>query len=464
LDENILWIGTDDGNIQVTKDGGENWINVTTNLVGIPANTWVYHIEASVHGKGTAYAVFEGHTTGDMKPYSLKTIDYGQTWTNIITDGVHGFVRNIQEDYESENLLFLGTEFGLYVTIDGGKNWSKFENNMPATAVHFMELQKQTNDLVMGTHGRGVIIIDDISPLRELGQEVLAKDVYFFKTKPFIMTEDSGFSGSFGAETQFVGQSKSSAARIVYYLKKRHTFGKMKMEVFDMDGNKITDLNPEKSKGINVVTWGFNKKVPKMAQGKTLSFAGFTSPRIPAGSYKVILTKGKKTYEHVIEVNYDKNSITTLAERKEQEALTETLFNMVEDLAYMVYEINITMDKAKEVIKNDFKGKKKAQQTYNALNYLLKELVVTTGDSYVASAAPELREKMGDLYSNIASTYDRVSGANRDNFELISEEFDTAKSKYKEIQNKEVKKFNSYLVKSGKELTKLKSKKDFLEK
>ena len=464
LDENILWIGTDDGNIQVTKDGGENWINVTTNLVGIPANTWVYHIEASVHGKGTAYAVFEGHTTGDMKAYSLKTIDYGQTWTNIITDDVHGFVRNIQEDYESENLLFLGTEFGLYVTIDGGKNWSKFENNMPATAVHFMELQKQTNDLVMGTHGRGVIIIDDISPLRELGQEVLAQDVYFFKTKPFIMIEDSGFSGSFGTETQFVGQSKSSAARIVYYLKKRHTFGKMKMEVFDMEGNKITDLNPEKSKGINVVTWGFNKKAPKMAQGKTLSFGGFTSPRIPAGSYKVILTKGKKTYEHIIEVNYDKNSITTLAERKEQEALTETLFNMVEDLAYMVYEINITMDKAKEVIKNDSKGKKKAQQTYNVLNNLLKELVVTTGDGYVASAAPELREKMGDLYSNIASTYDRVSGANRDNFELISEEFDTAKSKYKEIKNKEVKKFNSYLVKSGKELTKLKSKKDFLEK
>jgi len=464
LDENILWIGTDDGNIQVTKDGGENWINVTTNLVGIPANTWVYHIEASVHGKGTAYAVFEGHTTGDMKAYSLKTIDYGQTWTNIITDDVHGFVRNIQEDYESENLLFLGTEFGLYVTIDGGKNWSKFENNMPATAVHFMELQKQTNDLVMGTHGRGVIIIDDISPLRELGQEVLAQDVYFFKTKPFIMIEDSGFSGSFGTETQFVGQSKSSAARIVYYLKKRHTFGKMKMEVFDMEGNKITDLNPEKSKGINVVTWGFNKKAPKMAQGKTLSFGGFTSPRIPAGSYKVILTKGKKTYEHFIEVNYDKNSITTLVERKEQEALTETLFNMVEDLAYMVYEINITMDKAKEVIKNDSKGKKKAQQTYNVLNNLLKELVVTTGDGYVASAAPELREKMGDLYSNIASTYDRVSGANRDNFELISEEFDTAKSKYKEIKNKEVKKFNSYLVKSGKELTKLKSKKDFLEK
>ena len=464
LDQNILWVGTDDGNVQVTKDGGKNWINVTENLVGIPANTWVYHIEASVHGKGTAYAVFEGHTSGDMKPYSLKTTDYGQTWTNIISEDVHGFVRNIQEDYETENLLFLGTEFGLYVTIDGGNIWSKFENNMPATAVHFIDLQKQTNDLVMGTHGRGVIIIDDISPLRELTQEVLAEDVHFFKNKPFVMVEDSGFSGSFGTETQFVGQSKSRSARIVYYLKKRHTFGKMSMDVQDMEGNKITSLSPEKSKGINVISWDFNKNVPKMAQGKTLSFGGFSSPRVPAGNYKIVLTKGKKTYEHIIEVEYDKNSITTLTERKEQEALTETLFNMVEDLAYMVYEVNSKMDEAQEVIKNDPKGKKKAQQAYDALNTLLKELVITTGDNYVASAEPELREKMGDLYSNIANTYDKVSGSNMDNFELISEEFEIAKSKYQVIQNKEVKKFNSYLEKSGKELSKVKSKQEFLEK
>ena len=244
LDENILWVGTDDGNVQVTKDGGKTWNNVTENLVGIPSNTWVYHIEASVHGKGTAYAVFEGHTHGDMKPYTLKTTDFGKTWKNIISDDVIGFVRNIQEDYVNEDLLFLGTEFGLYVTINGGKTWSKFENNMPATAIHFIDLQKKTNDIVMGTHGRGVIILDNISPLRELNQEVLAKDVHFFKTEPFTMNESSGFSGNFGIETQFVGSNKNTSARIIYYLKKRHTFGKMKMEVQDMDGNKIISLSP----------------------------------------------------------------------------------------------------------------------------------------------------------------------------------------------------------------------------
>jgi len=432
-------------------------------LVGIPTNTWVGHIEASVHGKGIAYAVFEGHTSGDMKPYTLKTTDFGKTWTNIITEDVHGFVRNIQEDYEAENLLFLGTEFGLYVTINGGKNWSKFENNMPATAVHYIDLQKETNDIVMGTHGRGVIIIDDISPLRELSQEVLAKEVHFFETKPFTMTEDSGFSGSFGSETQFVGSSKRRASRIVYYLKKRHTFGKMKMEVQDMNGHKITDLSPTKSKGINVVYWNFNKNIPKMAKGKTLSFGGFASPRVAAGKYKIVMTKGKKTYEHIIEVKYDENSVTTLAERKEQEKLTETLFNMVEDLAYMVYEINENMDKAQEVINNHPKGKKKAQQAYDALDTLLKTLVITTGDNYVASADPELREKMGDLYSGVAGNYGKVTGARLDNFVVVTEEFDTAKERYLAIKEKELNKLYSFLEKNEISLPEIKNIEDFLK-
>ena len=201
-----------------------------------------------------------------------------------------------------------------------------------------------------------------------------------------------------------------------------------------------------------------------MAQGKTLSFGGFTSPRVAAGTYKILLTKGKNIYEHLIEVEYDKNSMTSLEERKEQEALTETLFNMVEDLAYMVYEINTTLDKAKEIIDEQPKSNKKVAQVYTALNELLKELVITTGDNYVAASKPELREKMGDLYSNIAGTYDKVSGATKDNFELIFEEFENAKIKYQSIQDKEVKRFYTFLEKNQLDLPELISKKDFLKK
>ena len=466
LDQNIIWVGTDDGNVQLTTDGGESWTNLSKNLVGIPKNTWVYHIEASVHGKGTAYAVFEGHTTGDMKPYALKTTDYGKTWKSIISDDINpkAFVRNIQEDYINENLLFLGTELGLYVTIDGGKNWSEFTNNMPPTAVHFIDLQKRTNDLVMGTHGRGVIIIDNISPLRELSPEILGKEVHFFKSEPFSMTEDSGFSGSFGAETQFVGENKNTSAQIAYYLQKRHTFGKMEMEVQDMQGNKVATLSPGKSKGINIVSWNFMMASPKMAQAKTLAFSGFTAPRVAAGTYRVVLKKGNDTYSQEIEIKYDNKSITTLAERKEQEALTHTLFNMVEDLAYMVYEITEIQALANSVMENNPKAKKEAEQYFTALENLRKDLVITTGDNYVASAEPELREKMGDLYSNVASNYNKVSGASQANFELISEEFSKAKKRFEAIKEKEGKKFNSVLGKHNIPKPEIQTKEEFLKK
>ncbi|MCH2489010.1 MAG: hypothetical protein MK211_02560 [Flavobacteriales bacterium] len=466
LNENVIWVGTDDGNVQVTTNGGSTWNNVTPNLVGIPANTWVYHIEASVHNEGTAYAVFDGHTTGDMKPYALKTTDFGKTWKSIISPDIddRAFVRNIQEDHVNEDLLFLGTEFGLYVTIDGGKNWSHFTNNMPKVAVHFIDLQKQTNDLVMGTHGRGVIIIDDISPLRELDQEILAKDVHFFDTEPFEMTEESGFSSSFGTETQFVGANRNTNARIVYYLKKRHTFGKMTMEVQDMDGNKVATLAPGKSKGINVVYWNFNTFAPIMAEGKSLSTAGFTAPRVPAGTYKIVLTKGKETYEHEITLTYDENSLSTLAEREEQQLYTKKLYDMVEEFAYMVYKIETHKAAAQQVIDKHPKGKKTAAKFYDALESLRKDVVVTTGDNYVATAEPELREEMGDLYANVATNYDAVSAAHKLNYELIASEFDEAKARFDAIMEKEGKKFMSFIEKNEVEVPNVQSKEAYLEK
>ena len=186
----------------------------------------------------------------------------------------------------------------------------------------------------------------------------------------------------------------------------------------------------ENLKGINIVNWGFNTSNPKMAAAKTLSFGGFTSPRVPQGQYKVVLKKGKQTYEHIIETRYDTKSLTTLDERKEQEALTQTMFAMVEDLAFLVYEIGQIQAKAKEVIDMGGKPAKQAQKTWDALEALRTDLVVTTGDNYVASAEPELRERMGELYSNIATNYDRIDGSLKSNFELISEEFTTEKTRF----------------------------------
>ena len=426
LNENIIWAGTDDGNIQVTKNGGKSWKNVIGNVSGVPKNTWVYHIEASVHDENTAYVVFDGHTSGDMKAYAYKTNDLGKTWTNIIpNDDVIGFTRNIQEDYENPNLLFLGTELGLFITINGGDRWSKFTKNVPPVAVHYIELQSQTNDLVMGTHGRGVIIIDDISPLREINEDNLSNKLYFFERDQFEIQEFGGFSDSFGRETQFFGANPSLSCEIQYLLPKRHTFGKMTMEIQDMDGNKITTLNPGKSKGINTVNWSYNMRTPKIAKAKTLSFGGFTSPTVPAGDYKVVVKKGRDTFEKVINVAYKNNAGLSDDDRKFQFETVMKLFNMTEELAYMVFVID-------ELISNENTD----DQISSKLNELKKSLVITTGDNYVGAAKKQLREKMADLYSKVASSYDKPSANELDNLALIEEEMKSANKRYSKIIKK----------------------------
>lgn len=426
LDEHIIWVGTDDGNVQLTTDGGKNWTNTIENIEGLPKNTWVYHIEASVHNKATAYAVFEGHTTGDMHPYVYKTSDFGKTWKSITTNEIDGFARNIQEDYVNPNLLFLGTEFGLYITLDGGLSWTKFTNNMPAVAVHYIELQKRTNDLVLATHGRGIIIVDDISPLREITPESLEETLHFFSSKPTVMKDQGGFGSNFGTETQFVGQNPSTAAQIKYLLPKRHTFGKMTLEIQDMDGNVLTTLGPGKSKGINIVDWYYTIKQPKVAKGKTFSFGGFTSPRVKAGKYKAVITKGKETFEHEFELVYDQHSGLSAEDRELKYNTTMKMYNMTQELAYLVYELDAILD----AVKAD--NKKLA----TSLNTLKETLVITTGDNYVSSAEPQLREKMADLYAKIAGSYDKPTSNELGSLSLIEERFEQAKSDFAKLKKK----------------------------
>ena len=426
LDPKIIWIGTDDGNIQLSRDGGKKWKDVTPNNKNLPKNTWVYHIEASYHNPGVAYAVFDGHTSGDMTPYAYKTNDYGKTWKNIIDKNeVTGFVRNIQEDYVNPNLLFLGTELGLYITVDGGSKWTRFNNNMPPVAVHYIDLQKRTNDLVLGTHGRGVIIIDDISPLREIDLTTLNKKLHFFQSKKTMMIDKSDFVGSFGGETRFVGESSSSSAKIKYLLPKRHTFGKMTLEIKDSLGKVITSLSPGKSKGINIVDWGFTIRQPKVAKGKTLSRGGFTSPRVKEGTYNVIIKKGRDIFENKIELIYD--SITGLSkiERKKKHAITMKLYDMTQELAYLVYELDLIISKL------PLKSK-----VLKSLQELKETLVITKGDNYVGSVESQLRENMADLYSKVAESWDVPSNSELNNYEVIKKRFEKAKKTFEKLKSK----------------------------
>lgn len=437
LNKDIIWAGTDDGNVQITRDSGKTWINVTANLKGLPKNTWCYHIEASVFNEGTAYAVFDGHSKNDYTAYVYKTSDFGKTWTSIATSEIGSFARNIQEDYKNPNLLFLGTEIGLYITVDGGKNWSKFENNMPAVAVHYLDLHPKTNDLVMATHGRGIIIIDDISTLRQITPEILKKEVHFFDRKPFVIEEESSFGGT-ASELEFVGPNPNTSGQIIYYLKKRNTFGKMDLEIQDMNGNKIITLPAGNQKGINIVSWNYNTRNPKIATAKTLSFGGFTSPRVQEGTYKAVLTKGKEVYTHEFKVVNDPKSVITPNERKLQAEAAKMLFDKNEELAYFVYELDELIALNKKIIEKDPKTAKANNKIDAEFNALKNTMVVTTGDMYVGAAEPQLREKLSTIYASVAQQFDAPSPSQKDNIENVMDLYSkattsltTLKGKYK---------------------------------
>lgn len=421
-----------------------------------------YHIEASVFNKANAYAVFTGYQTGDQNTYVYKTTDYGATWKSIVTSDIYGFARNIQEDYVNENLLFLGTEFGLFITLNGGKNWYKFTNNMPAANVHYIELHKKTNDLVIATHGRGVVIIDDISPLRELTEENMNKELHFFKTKPATIPEENGFGGA-STETQFIGENPSTSAKIIYYLKKRHLLGKMTLEIQDANGNKVTEIGPGKSKGINVVNWSFTTKPPKVATGKTFTFGGFTSPRVPAGTYKVVIQKGKETYTNDLVVQYDPNSPISLADRKLQEAASKKMFDMTQELAYTVYTLDEYLKMAEAVKAKSPQGAKVATPFIAELTKLKESLVVTTGDNYVGAAEPQLREKMTDIYAKVTSSYYKPNQAELGNMESVESRFNTAKAEYKKIKDKHLPKINSFVNKDKLQPVVMKTMEEYLQ-
>ncbi len=462
LDGQIIWAGTDDGNVQLTRDGGKTWTNVVANIQGLPKNTLVHHIEAGNFNKGTAYVVFEGHMKGDFNAYVYKTTDFGVTWTSLVTPDLTGFARNIQEDYENENLLFLGTETGLFITLDGGKIWSKFTNNMPAVAVHFIDLHKKTNDLVVATHGRGIIIIDDISPLRQLNEKTLSQELYFFKTRPTIISESNGFGGT-ATETQFVGANPTTSARIIYHLKRKHNLGKMSLEIRDQEGNVLTELSAGKSKGINVVEWNYTIKPPKVATGKTFAFGGFTTPRVPAGTYKVVIQKGKETYTNDLEIIYDEKSGISLADRKQNEQITSKLYKMNQELAYLVFEMDELSKMAEEAKGKSKEGARAATPFISETAKLKETLVVMKGDNYVGAAEPQLREKLSLLYSKVASSFYVPSKAELDNMEALEGRFNSGKSDFKKIKEKHLPKINRVLFKDKVQPVMIKTYEEFLK-
>jgi photosystem II stability/assembly factor-like uncharacterized protein len=268
LRKGLLYVGTDDGLIQVSRDGGVTWTKIDK-FPGVPDMTYVSRVVASSHNEGTVYATFDGHRSNDFKAYVLKSDDYGKTWKSISSNLPMSSVQVIREHPRAANLLFIGNEVGAFYSGNGGSSWSKLQYNLPTVAVHDIKIHPRENDLIIGTHGRGIFIIDDITPLEKLADADRAGKFYLFPAKPVtLFNYNSSIPGGLrgaGAlgERSFSAPNPPFGSTLTYYVKDSLPKGRtLTLAIFDSTGKRIRDLTVNPKSGMHRATWDLRLAAP----------------------------------------------------------------------------------------------------------------------------------------------------------------------------------------------------------
>jgi len=314
-EQGVIWVGTDDGRVQVTRDGGGTWTNIVAGAKGVPADTWVPHITLSPHRNGTAFVVFDNHRRSDWTPYVYRVDDYGKKWTSLVTKDIDGYALILEPDPIEPNLLFLGTEFGLYVSFDAGGRWQKWTQGLPTASVMDLAVHPREHDLIIATHGRAMYILDDIRPLRALAKQSGTPKDQLFEIAPAIQYQvRQNMIDAINSQSEFQGTNRDYGALISFWLNADHLPHpdgdverlrqapepkkdekpkptKAALEIKDAAGVLVRRIEVDAVQGLNRVAWdtertAFRSPLPPSPWG-----GGTTSPVVP-GVYDVTLVFG----------------------------------------------------------------------------------------------------------------------------------------------------------------------------
>jgi hypothetical protein len=319
VEKNMLWIGTDDGRIHYTRDGGNDWIEVTKNIKDLPKGSWITQIKASKTKKGEALLVANDYRRFNYTPYAYRTTNYGKTWKRIVDkDDTESYALCIIEDEKEPNLMFLGTDDGLYISIDAGNEWTKWTNGFPTVSVKDLVIHPREDDLIIGTFGRAAWILDDIRPLRQFAKntEASKEHINLFEPPTAYMAAYQQPTGSrFGGDALYHGTNRGYGARFAYYFnskseEKRDTlvqWDTLKLQIFDQE-RLIRTLKQKvpKENGVKYWTWYMDEKgveYPTKATTKTKKEPSGT--RVLKGTYKAVLNYGNLSSETSIRVEND---------------------------------------------------------------------------------------------------------------------------------------------------------------
>ena len=422
----VIWVGTDDGNLQLTRDAGQHWTNLIRNLQGIPPAPIVSWVEASRFSESVAYTTLDRHMYGDMQPYLFKTTDYGESWQRINLEGVRGYAHVIKEDTEDSRLLFLGTEFGLFITVDGGAHWAQYKgSNFPSVAVRDLLVHPRTSDLILATHGRGIWIIDDIAPLRALTREIMQQEAAFLPSPPLVQYIQGSVDVREGSNS-FSGPERPEFAYVPYYQRSRHIFGDLRIQVFDSGGNLVDTLAASKHRGLNRAQWGMRLKPPRVPPAASALLETSEGARVLPGTYTVKMTKGSRTYSTEIKVIIDPRAKYTLEDRKAQFDLVSRLTTMLNHMSWLVDAIIGVRDDANEdasKLGRDGGLSKQLRQLADDSD-TLRSKIVATKEGGMITGEERLREYLGALYGDVNSYDGRPTDSQLERADVLGRELD----------------------------------------
>jgi photosystem II stability/assembly factor-like uncharacterized protein len=401
VDENVIWAGTDDGNVHVTADGGKTWTKLNSFIKSLPEKAVISYIETDPKIRNAALITADAHQNGDQKPYLFYTADLGKSWKQLATDSVKSWCHVVRQDPVNPNLLYLGTELGLYISFDHGNNWVRFKNKVPLAGIYDIVFQPGQNDLVIATHGRGIIIIDDLTPLRNLTTRIMEKDFSFLPVRPFYFISE--FSPQeFTSDAEFIGPNPSGSARLCYYLKKRHIFGEMYLEVYGVDGKLLKKLPASPRKGINVLNIATALDPPRVPRSPNVLGDFMTGPEYEPGTYTVKIVIGNETFTTDLTLNSPKNLNYPVEDRKLQRASVMKAYRMIDRLAVVDEKILDLKDTLK-ILATGSKDEKlrKIEAAIAVCDSLHEKISATQPGEGAITGQMRLREYIGEVYSAV---------------------------------------------------------------
>lgn len=452
VQKDVIWAGTDDGNVQLTRDGGKTWTNLSKSITGLPAFAWVSKIHASEHDAGTAFVAVDQHRMDDYKAYAFMTTDFGKTWTKISTGLPDDWCYVVRQDPHNANLLFAGMEHGIFASWDKGKTWAKINNNMPPASVRDLRVHKRDHDLVAATHGRGLWVLDDMQPLRELAN-VTGKEVALFPVRTatlwsmYSLIEEQG-------DREYRAKNPEYGAYLNFYLQNDPKSG-VTVDITDAAGNKVRSLKDTLSKaGVNRIIWDLRYQEGEKLNNPVPGGWGSYSPRpmVGPGVYTAKLSVNGQSFEtkitvrgdpriNITEQDYKLKTETTLALR-DQLSQTHRLINRTDETVKQLTELKQRIKSAGDEAGVDKAVDGQIDQAIKKLREYEDEVLRRPPPNMGYRQRPRLREEISSLLGMVDDAMARPTNPQAGRVGELKQEVSDAAVQLERIVNEDVAKIN----------------------